>query len=457
MHPLELGCTIYQGRNMNPHHITRLLSAGFLVAVLTTGAALGWPIWVWFLLPALCAGALLIDMRMPRHVVGLRAQAPEPDEAAPEPPTESPYQETYMVVVPVDSAVADCPFLFSATVSWRLVDEGAPWFHGNPAALASTSILRRVQRMTSMEHPNQCTFLEHSMESGLGVPAPDDEGRVIAFATDIRLSLRQKDREHLDELDELRRAVGTWEGRQQHERNVREYLGDDVLRSPGNAVVWWMARHDDQIERAVEMIAPLTVLSAAANDEEIPEEYRDLFQARGGRPENDQTSGFDYPRLIGEETPPDRGFSQPMMEQQPMMSDHLSGLMASVGIDEGSVEGTAFLHRLAQISDAAGRPEAAESIRRNVREEGRETQTSADALFDDGPPGAVPTVGSAYTPPPSESTPDSQAKEGAQSSRAQSWQVTPEGLVSETDGTPWLGPKGPGQSNPGRDREEGEK
>ncbi|MFD7495620.1 hypothetical protein ACFV8T_24910 [Streptomyces sp. NPDC059832] len=442
---------------MNTHHVTRLLSAGLLSAVLTMGAALDWPIWMWFLLPALCAGALLVDMRVPRPEEGSSAQAPEPGEAAPERPAESPYQETSVVVVPVESAVADCPFLFSATVWWRLADEGGSWRHGNPAALASTAVLRRVQRMTSTEHPNRCTFLEHSMEGVLGMPAPDDEGLVVAFATDIRLVLRQKDQEHLDELDGLRKAVDTWESRRQHERNVREYLGDDVLQSPGSAVVWWMARHDDQIERAVEMIAPLTVLSAAANDEEIPEEYRDLFQTSESSPEKDPTGGFDHPEPIGEETVPSDDSNWLAADQQPSMSDQLSSWMESMGIDEGSVEGTVFLHRLAQMSDAAGRPEAAENIRRKTRGERREEGPTAAGASEDCPPDPSSAADSVHTPSPCEGGPDGYRTDGAQPPRAGSWQVTPEGVVSETDETNWSGPDGPGQGAPGPDHEGGER
>ncbi|MGW3007444.1 hypothetical protein ACWC9R_01190 [Streptomyces sp. NPDC001219] len=442
---------------MNTHHITRFLSAGLLVAVLTMGAALDWPIWVWFLLPALCAGALLIDMRVPRPEGGRFAQAPEPGETTSEPPAESPYQEASVVVVPVESSVADCPFLFSATVWWRLADEGASWSHGNPAALASTSVLRRVQRMTSAEHPNRCTFLEHSMEGALGMPAPDEEGQVVAFATDIRLVLRQKDREHLDELDGLRKAVGTWESRRQHERNVREYLGDDVLQSPGSAVVWWMARHDDQIERAVEMIAPLTVLSAAANDEEIPEEYRDLFQACSGSTEEDPTGGFGHPEPIGEDALPGGDSSRPTEERQPSMSDQLSSLMDSMGIAEGSVEGAAFLHRLAQMSDAVGRPEAAETIRRNMRAKGREGGATSAGSFKDCPPDQPSAAGSAHTQPPHEGEPDGYRSYGTPPSRAGNWQVTPDGTVSEADETPWSGSDGPGQEDPDPARDGGER
>ncbi|MFJ4962660.1 hypothetical protein ACIP6P_09400 [Streptomyces sp. NPDC088729] len=445
---------------MNTHHITRLLSAGLLIAVLAMGRALDWPVWLWFLLPALCAGALLIDMRVPRPDEGGFVQHPEPQEAEAAAPVESPYQETSVVVVPVESAVADCPFLFSATVWWRLVDEDASWSHRNPAALASTSVLRRVQRMTSAEHPQRCTFLEHFMEGVLGMPAHDDEGLVIAFATDIRLVLRPKDRDHLDELDGLRKAVAAWEGRRQHERNLREYLGDDVLRSPGSAVVWWMSRHEEEIDRAVEMIAPLTVLSAAANDEEIPQEYRDLFQARGSSAEEDPTGGFDHPEPIGEAMASAGGPGRPGADPQTALSDQLSELLGSLGIDEGSAEGEAFLHRCARASEAVGRPEAAESIRRTLRGDGGWGGATASGPFDGSAPeppsapGGPAASGAACSPPPHDAAPDGHASYGAQPHRTTGWQVTPEGAVSEaaeapeSTETPWQGPDVPRQ--PGR-------
>ena len=414
---------------MKIHHVTRSLSAGSLIAVLAIAAVHGWPVWAWFLLPAIGAGVLLIDMRVPRSERGLWASAPEPDQVVPERPAESPYRETLVSSVPVESSVVDCPFLFSATVWWRPADQVEPLSHGNPGALASTSILGRVQQLTYAEHPNRCTFLEHSMESELGQPVLDAEGLVITFATDIRLTLRAKDREHLDELEGLRKAVGTWESRRQHERNVREYLGGDVLQTPGSAVVWWMARHDDQIERAVEMIAPLTVLSATANDEEIPEDYRAMTQPHVGAPGDDPVGGLDHPEPIGDETAATGPSRQAAAEHQHSVGDQLTGLLASMGIDEGSVEGAVFLRRLAEMSEAAGRQEAAENIRSRMRAERREEAQSRTYGEPDGY--------MAYTP-----------EEGAQSPRAAGWQVAPDGAVSATDETDWWDRTGPESDAP---------
>lgn len=375
---------------MSTQHITRLMSGGVVVTALAVGVALGRPLWVWFLLPALIAGALLIDMRVSR-AEGTRPTAPgaDLDEPVTEPPDEVPYQETSIVVVPVQSAVEDCPFLFSASVWWRPAGRFAPSSHGNPAALAATSVLERVESMTLTENPGRCTFLERSLEGMLGTTALDGSGLVEAFATDIRLVLRPRDREHLDELDGLRKAMGSWESRRQHERNLREYLGEDVLRSPGNAVVWWMARHDDQIERAVDMIAPLTVLSAAANDEEIPEEYRDLLRGRGKPVEGEPMSGFDHPEPGGGQTAPGHGPICPAGGHEPA-ADLLAAWLDSEGFTEGSDETRVFLDRLARTSDAAGRPEAAENIRRYMRRTDHEG----------GPPPARPSETDTEDPPP---------------------------------------------------------
>lgn len=419
---------------MNTHHITRLLSVGLVLAALALGAALSWPIWVWFLLPALIAGALLIDMNVSR-AEAMRSEELDREEAVPE-PAEPSYMETSVVVVPVQSAVEDCPFLFSGSVWWCPAEGLTPASHGNPAALAATSVLQRVQRVTLAENPSRCTFVAHLLESLLGTPLLDDSGLVVAFATDIRLILKPKDQEHLEELDGLRKAMGSWESRRQHERNLREYLGEDVLQSPGSAVVWWMARHDDEIERAVEMIAPLTVLSAAANDEEIPEEYRDLFRAGATPAGEDPMGGFDHPGQIGDEAPESHGPNHSATGHEPPPSDHLSGLLDDMGFPEGAAETAVFLDRLARMSDAAGRPDAAEDIRRHMRRETHESGRSPADLFEGGEAdGPVADASTAYPPPPSAGDTADHRSSGAEPLRpgTSGWQVTPEGLVSEAD------------------------
>ncbi|MFE4451885.1 hypothetical protein [Streptomyces sp. NPDC056796] len=441
---------------MSTQHITRLMSGGVVVTVLAVGVAFGRPLWMWFLLPALIAGALLIDMSVSR-AEGTRP-GPDLQESVPEPPPEGPFQETSIVVVPVESAVEDCPFLFSASVWWRPAGSFAPSSHGNPAALATTFVLQRVESTTLTENPSRCTFLERSLEGMLGTPVLDGSGLVEAFATDIRLVLRPKDREHLEELDGLRKAMGSWESRRQHERNLREYLGEDVLRSPGNAVVWWLARHDDQIERAVDMIAPLTVLSAAANDEEIPEEYRDLLRSREKPVEGEPMTGFDHPEPGGGQTVPGHGPIRPAAGQEPP-ADLLAAWLDSEGFTEGSDETRVFLDRLARTSDAAGRPEAAENIRRHMRraghEGGRSSSGPSETVTENQPPVTpdswpLPTQGGDAAGHPSDA---------AEPSSTGSWRTASEGVAAEEGGRNYrqFDPEawargGPGAGWPGGER-----
>ncbi|CAM5423393.1 MULTISPECIES: hypothetical protein [Streptomyces] len=420
---------------MNTQHITRLLSAGLVLAVLAVGAALGWPLWLWFLLASLIAAALLIDMRVSRAEAS-RPTAQDLDESTPEPPTEVPYQETSIVVVPVQSAVDDCPFLFSAVVWWRPAGRFALSTHGNPAALAATSVLQRVQNMTLTEDPGRCTFLERSLEGLLGTPSLDDSGLVVAFATDVRLVLRPRDQRHLEELDGLRKAMGSWESRRQHERNLREYLGEDVLRSPGNAVVWWMARHDDEIERAVDMIAPLTVLSAAANDEEIPEEYRDLFRDRGKPVEGEPMSGFDHPEPGDGQAPSGHGPIRSAAGQEQPPTDSLAAWLDGEGFTDGSDETRVFLDRLARMSDAAGRPEAAENIRRHMRRADHEGGRTPADPFEEAATEDPPPPGPASSPPPPYGGDAAgHPTDAAEPSSTGSRQTTREGMASEANGT----------------------
>ncbi|MFE1407361.1 hypothetical protein [Streptomyces sp. NPDC058770] len=382
---------------MNPRHLLFLLLAAVVAGVLAVGAALAWPVWIWFLLPTLVAGVLLLGTMTPStpdtpSAPGAAERAfsvgPEPDEdTAPLPPVEPPYLVADVLSVPVESAKADYPFLFSAMVRWRTTPKYVPASHGNPAGLAVAAVLQRVRGVVAAEQPSRCGYLQHWLEGALGSPATDDAGLVSAFATDVRLTLNHTDQQHLDALEEQRRSESTWESQREHERNRRAYLGRDVLRSPGSAVVWWMARHEDQIERAVEMIAPLTCLSAAANDREIPKEFRHLFTTSeepimSEDPVRDpSTGGFDHPEPV-----------------QATFGDLVSAILDEVGLEPNGAERTAFLLRLASMCEKAGGKDAADRIRQDLLRTGDDTgaRTRHDTRGDSshaGPAEGAPVTG----------------------------------------------------------------
>ncbi|KUL51045.1 hypothetical protein ADL22_06820 [Streptomyces sp. NRRL F-4489] len=444
---------------MNHRYLRHGLVAGLVGAViLVLGMASGWPVWVWVLLPTLMSGGVLVVMFWPKR--GENYVFREPDEngvgySVPNPPMEPPYLEVPVSGIPVPSALADYPFLFSATVRWRHTAGFTSGPHGNPSSAAVASILRRVQDSAAAEHPSRYAFVQYALEGALGVPRPDDSGSVTAFATHVRLALKPADEQHLEELDALRKAAGAWESQSRHERDRRAYLGDDVLKSPGSAVVWWLARHENDIERAVEMIGPLACLSAAANDQEVPEAFRHLCEPPGAPVEDEPLGGFAHPdpaEESGERSMPADQAANERHHRRATPGEHISGLLDELGFVPGSDERAAFVHRLARMSEAAGRPEAADSILRDLRSE----DLGSDAHAAPEPPDQAPAdaadpadhVASGPTPPaaPGEDTapgtpPPGADKEGTgERSRADWWQPPTQRDPGSAPGT---------QANPG--------
>jgi hypothetical protein len=73
-----------------------------------------------------------------------------------------------------------------------------------------------------------------------------------------------------------------WEYERRREQSMRRYLSTDVLRDPGSAVVWWLARNNGQVETAVQSIDLLVQLSRAANRLNITEPDGSPAAAQGG-------------------------------------------------------------------------------------------------------------------------------------------------------------------------------
>ncbi|MGW1275768.1 hypothetical protein ACWD4V_02250 [Streptomyces tsukubensis] len=383
---------------MSPRSKTRLC-LGLLVAVLTLGlgTALSWPVWIWFLLPTLLAGVFLVTMGMASDALP-RGTDGSTDPFGTAPPVEPPYLESSLLDVPLPSAMADYPFLLSATVWWRTAPRFSPAAHSNPAALALTSVLQRAQYALAAEHPNRCGFLGPWLEGHLGVPVTDESGTVTAFAAGVRVTLRPTDQQRLDEMDDARKSRDLWESRRQHELDRRAYLGEDVLRTPGSAMVWWLSRHEEDIERAVTMIGPLVCLSAAANDREVPEEFRSLYLPCEAA-ESDPPGGFGHPDPFDLNADPDHAPDRPLAGHRAASSAHVSALLDEMDLPEGSDERVAFIHRLARVSEASGRPEAADTIRRDLLTHSNDDPTTPPEQEADVPPsGAAPhTVSSTFS------------------------------------------------------------
>ncbi|MEU7047625.1 hypothetical protein [Streptomyces eurythermus] len=325
--------------------------SGLAPAVL--GNALHWSPWLWgFVCVVTISGSLLLVMTVLSSGGYARADLYEPGE--PEPPaapSEQPYQQTRVVEAALPSSADGYDFLFSATVWWKPVPDHAGQSEGASPALAVSSIVSRAQAIVREEEPRRASFARYVLEGELGVPLPDRSGRVKAKAEEVTLVLAPADRERLRKLTDLRKDEEIWEHERHHERNKRRYLGDDVLKSTGSAVVWWLARHENEIEKAVDMIGPLAQITAAANDEEVPELFRHLLVPPVGGPLWDGhgrgEATFDHEEDLG-------------------VTDRLVLLLAAVGLKPDMDEYTVFVHRVVRSLEAAGMDEAAEEIRRDL-------------------------------------------------------------------------------------------
>ncbi|MPY59203.1 hypothetical protein [Streptomyces spongiae] len=262
-------------------------------------------------------------------------------------------RELHITRVPLPSKVPDYDFLFSARVRWCPVDPTAGDQLTNPGALAVEAVLARARAITAAVEPFRSSLVQHELNGALGVMAPDREDHVQAMALDVVLTLSDADQERLDRLAAIRKDETVWEHQRRYEQNKREYLGSDVLTSTGSAVVWWLAKNDDHVEKTVKDIGLLARLSSAANNTEVSEPFRHLVpEAFPPPPVPEQT-----PSTLRPEDPPGFGF------READTADLISEAFRRVGFRPGEDESILIADQLA-MAIAPRDAVAAEEIRR---------------------------------------------------------------------------------------------
>ncbi|HEY3686233.1 MAG TPA: hypothetical protein VGL93_24585 [Streptosporangiaceae bacterium] len=233
------------------------------------------PLWAVFLLvPGLIVVAIallrLSHQRIPRP-------SPEPTTAYVQ---HWPVQRREQMIVDVllPSERPDYSFLFSATVVWTPARDSVDDSAVNMGALAVSAILGRACEITKRCDPTHVSLVEHQLASALGGRQPDQTGRLQAVAEAVRLKLPDDDRQRLDKLATVRKDKEVWEHERIYEQNKRDYLGRDVLKDPGSAVIWWLSRNENAVQKTVEDIGLLTELSSVANNGVVPEQFRHYMQ-----------------------------------------------------------------------------------------------------------------------------------------------------------------------------------
>ncbi|MCO1657350.1 hypothetical protein [Pseudonocardia humida] len=184
---------------------------------------------------------------------------PRPVAAAPIPPASAP-------IGPIAIASGDVAyrFHFTATVHWQQKAGDSPEGRIRRGAHAQEALLDRAIDAARAIAPVDHATAAHRLAAALSEPLVAARAAVQVWATDVRVDLAEEDSQRLTKLQRMQKDVRLWEQERAHEKEIRRYLGEDALASSGTALVWWLARHEDDIRGAVERIPDLTRISAVA-------------------------------------------------------------------------------------------------------------------------------------------------------------------------------------------------
>jgi hypothetical protein len=309
-----------------------------------------WPVWVWPLLPAaLAAAAVWYSARKTTAARWDQEPADTFFSTAIVPPEN---KEKHVAGVLLPSMREDYSFLFSAKVLWSanspVLDESTV----NTAALAVDAILRRARQITEQRDPGNASLVQHELAGALAEMQDGPTRRFRAMATSVGIELPGGDQERLDKLATVRKEEDIWEHARRYEQNKREYLSEDVLKDPGSAVVWWLSKNDDKVEKTVQDIGLLARLSYAAKNQEVPEHFYRLAPDLGFTNGSESTfSGFDGAGAYGSGMP-----------NGATAADRFEDFLSAIDLDEGDPERSLFARRVAEVATKHGKDGVAEEL-----------------------------------------------------------------------------------------------
>ncbi|WP_433212880.1 hypothetical protein [Microtetraspora malaysiensis] len=326
------------------------------------------PLWLGaLLLVAFGAVCLGIAKVMRRHT------EPSVTYADPPPVLSVERREHRIAEVALPSVWDDYDFVFSATVRWSPTGVGTDESFVNAEALAVEAILTRARRITEHRPPGRVSLVQHELSGMLSRMEPDDTGCLRVMAESVTLTLSEDDHNRLAKLASTRKENAVWEHEMRYQQSRRAYLSEHVLKDPGSAVVWWLAKNDDHIEKTVKDIGLLAQLSSAANNTHVPEPFLHLVpeSVNGERATTSEAYAVNGETVLPTST-------------SRMPADHFDAFLVSLDFLEGDPE-RALLSR--QVSDVLRKHD-----RQDVADElNRRFDIPGTSLFDDfDPPSAPP-------------------------------------------------------------------
>lgn len=196
------------------------------------------------------------------------------------PPPPAPFQTQPITGIRLPTAIADYHFGFAASALWRPCADGVR----GAGDIAFNEIIRRARDITEQRDPSEAALAASDLSVALGVLLPDPGRQVEVRAESVHLQLPPEDQKRLDELATLRKEEGLWEYQRRYQVNKRHYLRTDVLKDAGSAVVWWLAKHEDNPEQVAANIDLLTQLVHAANNNHMNDTDSPAPDAPAGPP-----------------------------------------------------------------------------------------------------------------------------------------------------------------------------
>jgi hypothetical protein len=264
-------------------------------------------------------------------------------------PSEHNQESVTGVLLP--SRCDDYYFLFSATVLWSRLPVLTNGSLINMGALAVDAVLKRACEVTKQRDPSHASLVQHELAGILAEMRKDAAGRLQAMAESVQLAVPDHDQQRLDKLAAVRKEEAIWQHERKYEQSRREYLGEDVLKDPGSAVVWWLAKNDDQVEKTVQDIGLLAQLSSAARNAEIPAVFHQLvagfpsgYAPRSPSPDLDGSSDLEPDETGG------------------TAADYFDAFLHAMDMTDGNPERILFARQVADLAATHGRQEVADEI-----------------------------------------------------------------------------------------------
>jgi hypothetical protein len=235
-----------------------------VVIPLLLGGSLGWPT------PVLVILILVLVVAVGVSAARTWSDGERRVEPFPQPPARpaviAPIPPACAGIGPLAIASEDDAyrFRFTATVHWQQRADDSPQDRNWRQARAQEALLDRAINAARVIAPRDHTTAGARLAAVLSEPVVASGAGVQVWASDVGVDLAGEDSERLVKLERIRKDVRLWEQQREHERELRSYLGDDVLATSGKALVWWLARHEDDIRGAVDRIPDLARISSVA-------------------------------------------------------------------------------------------------------------------------------------------------------------------------------------------------